>query len=192
MWTEQNEVNFIGKYSLKKGKKLSKCNVTKTFDHWGAQYLIEFDILVERDIEEDWVNVFHMTDKYNFVRVPSLSIRKSPRDIEFQSCDEKKYIPFNIGRNYHIEIVQLKTNILGQTLFGIWIDNELHHVQKIDAIIYEKVYLYLSDPWLPSFEKYGVLKNLRIIDLERNFWSSKIIKREAMQQSYYQVNFKLI
>ena len=74
-------------------------------------------------------------------------------------------VDYTLNQWYHFEIIQ-EENSKGEVIYSIFKD-KVAVVQVVNTLPqrFEKVILYTSDPFYPSFAPFGELKNLKIVNL---------------------------
>ena len=126
-------------------------------------------------VASGYYNVFHMTIGQNKVqygdRIPAIWVNKAKFfAIGSAVSGDLNYATdynYNLNQWYHIEILQ-KENSNGEIIYSIEIDGF-----TVDQVVntlpqrFEKVILYTSDPFYPSFASFGELKNLNIVNLDK-------------------------
>ena len=122
-----------------------------------------------------YYNVFHMgigtAEKLYGERIPAVYVNKD-KFISIASGISNNYnnyqnYDYTLNQWYHIEILQ-KENSNGKIIYSIEIDGlTVHEVVNTQPQIFEKVILYTSDPFYPSFAPFGELKNLNIANLDK-------------------------
>ena len=133
-------------------------------------------IQVTNELTDEWHNIFHMTiggnkEKYGD-RIPAVWVNKAKYFLIWSgiSGDPLTYYQnynYNLNQWVHIEILQ-KENSNGEIIYSIEIDGlTVHEVVNTQPQRFEKVILYTSDPWYPSFASFGELKNLNIVNLDK-------------------------
>ena len=150
--------------------ELSRDNLVWTVPNWGDEIEIEFDVMVNSEISQDWSNVFHMIaiDKDNAQlgsRLPSFMVWNSAK--KFEICfsvngDENYpiYVEYQLNEWYHFQISQFKIPT-GGTVYRIRVNgNDVFEIQNLVPRNFPEAKLYLSNPWLPSLGSYGTLSNL--------------------------------
>ena len=124
-------------------------------------------------VAPDYYNVFHMTIGQNKVqygdRIPALWVNKakffSIGSAVSGNINRVTNFNYNLNQWYHIEILQ-EENSNGEIIYSVEIDGF-----TVDQVVntlpqrFEKVILYASDPFYPSFAPFGELKNLKIVNL---------------------------
>ena len=74
-------------------------------------------------------------------------------------------LDFNLNQWYHFEIIQ-EENSKGEVIYSILMDGfTVYQVVNTLPQRFEKVILYTSDPFYPSFAPFGELRNLNIVNL---------------------------
>lgn len=163
-----------------------KGDVVWTTNFWARQFKIDFDIQVTEElpatspdptnpVAADYYNVFHMTIGQNYDvygdRYPALWVQKEKFfAIGSAVSGDINYVTefnYNLNQWYHIEILQ-KGNANGEIIYSVEIDGF-----TVDQVVntlpqrFEKVILYTSDPFYPSFAPFGEVKNLNIANLDK-------------------------
>ena len=139
-------------------------------------------IQVTKELNGTYHNVFHMTIGEDIAQYgdayPSVWVNKGKNfHISSAVSGDLNYAtdyPYNLNQWYHIEILQ-KENSNGEIIYSIEIDDltvDLDNYQSIKTVNtqpqrFEKVILYTSDPWYPSFASFGELKDLSIVNLDK-------------------------
>jgi len=130
----------------------------------------------------NWTNIFHLTTSDDHTKKGSrlpvvfygkniLSIKTTNCNPKFQKCmyPYEGHYPqhvfktkLKINEKHSFEIQQM-TSADASTLWCIKIDNVLKQCNEIlEPQDFEKVYLYVSNPWHTSFEDYFELSDLVI------------------------------
>jgi len=120
-------------------------------------------------------NVFHMTiggneEQYGD-RIPAVWVNEA-KFIHISSgvSNETNFFydhNYTLNQWYHIEILQ-KENSNREIIYSIEIDGlTVIQVFNTRPQRFEKVFLYTSDPFYPSFAPFGKLKNLNIVNLDK-------------------------
>ena len=74
-------------------------------------------------------------------------------------------VDYTLNQWYHFEIIQ-EENSKGEVIYSILMDGfTVYQVVNTLPQRFEKVILYTSDPFYPSFAPFGELKNLKIVNL---------------------------
>ena len=118
-------------------------------------------------------NVFHMTiggnDKQYGDRIPAVWVNEK-RFFHIASAvsgdpNNHQSFDFNLNQWYHFEIIQ-EENSKGEVIYSILMDGfTVYQVFNTLPQRFEKVILYTSDPFYPSFAPFGELRNLNIVNL---------------------------
>ena len=118
-------------------------------------------------------NVFHVTiggnDKQYGDRIPAVWVNEK-RFFQIASAvggdpNNHQDFDFNLNQWYHFEIIQ-EENSKGEVIYSILMDGfTVYQVFNTLPQRFEKVILYTSDPFYPSFAPFGELRNLNIINL---------------------------
>ena len=146
------------------GEERSQGQILKTFDNWGNTFKIEFDIKVDEEAPQQWVNVFHFTNGEDCClkgsRIPAFYIWKPRRFVICTAIDNSgNYYwtnQFDYGQKYHFEISQDANGI-----FKIIRDGQLKsEIQNSQPQNYNNVKAYLSDPWHAEF--LGCIENFQV------------------------------
>ena len=151
--------------------------------YWGREFNVKFDIQVTKELSSSssssYMNVFHITKGENSAsygdRIPVVWARKSSSKTYIYvssavSGDKNyyKYFECELNQWYHFEIKQ-EENSNGEIIYSIKIDGVTgHEVVNTQPRRFKEVILYESDPWNPSFASYGELKNLKIVNSEKD------------------------
>ena len=157
---------------------LSKDNFVWSTPEWSDEFRIEFDVVVEKEIETDWVNIMHMTtgnDNGLGSRIPGVWAHQNKF---FYTCfrvngndDYCKQYDYQLDRLYHFEISQHTTSqyySTGEATYSITINGEtIHEVINTTPMNFQNVKLYLGNPWYETFAPYGKISNLEINDLNQ-------------------------
>lgn len=143
---------------------------------WNDEFKIEFDVVVRKDLDAKWSNIFHLTssgnEEHKGQRIPAVWAN---REKKFHICfyvDENTYhcITYNykLYKSYHFVISQLY-NSKREASYEINVNGEtFHEVINRAPTKFKNVKLFLSDPWYPSFASYGLLSNFKINDFKPN------------------------
>ena len=118
-------------------------------------------------------NVFHVTiggnDKQYGDRIPAVWVNEK-RFFQIASAvsgdpNNHQDFDFNLNQWYHFEIIQ-EENSKGEVIYSILMDGfTVYQVFNTLPQRFEKVILYTSDPFYPSFAPFGELRNLNIVNL---------------------------
>ena len=156
---------------------LSKDNVVWSTPEWSEEFKIEFDVIVEKELSNDWVNIMHMTtgnDNGLGARIPGVWANKNKY---FHSCfrvngddDYCQNHDYQLDKLYHFEISQHKEisqyYSTGEAIYSITVNGEvIHEIINTTPMKFENVKLYLGNPWYETFAPYGTVSNLKINDL---------------------------
>ena len=132
-------------------------------------------IQVTKELTDEWHNVFHMTiggNKFQYGdRIPAFWVNQSKSFWIWSAISGSPYysnsLTYNLYQWYHIEIKQ-EENSNGKIIYSIAMDGTtVWEVVNNLPTRFEKVILYTSDPWYPSFASFGELKNLNIVNLDK-------------------------
>ena len=132
-------------------------------------------IQVTKELNGTYHNVFHMTIGEDIAQYgdayPSVWVNKGKNfHISSAVSGDLNYAtdyPYNLNQWYHIEILQ-KENSNGEIIYSVEIDGfNVDQVVNTRPQRFEKVILYISDPFYPSFASFGELKNLNIVNLDK-------------------------
>ena len=134
-------------------------------------------IQVTKELPENkyagYYNVFHVTIGGNIKqygdRIPAVWVNREKFFYisSAVSGNPNDYQTFNYNLNqwYHFEIIQ-EENSKGEVIYSILMDGfTVYQVVNTLPQRFEKVILYTSDPFYPSFAPFGELKNLKIVNL---------------------------
>jgi hypothetical protein len=132
-------------------------------------------IQVTEELTDLWHNIFHMTigenkEKYGD-RIPAVWVNKAKYFLIASAMEpyNSYHVKYNYTLNqwYHIEISQ-KENSNGEIIYSTEIDGTIvNEAVNTRPQRFEKVILYTSDPWYPSFASFGELKDLNIVNLDK-------------------------
>ena len=152
--------------------ELSRDNLVWTVPNWGYEIEIEFDIIVNSEISQEWSNVFHMIAADHDStqvgsRVPSFMVWNDRK--KFEICFtvngngyHQTFHEYQLNQWYHFQISQL-INPTGEAVYRIRVDgNTVHEILNSKPRNFPEAKLYLSSPWLPSLGSYGTLSNLTV------------------------------
>ena len=152
--------------------ELSRDNLVWTVLHWGNDFEIQFDAMVNSEIPQDWSNVFYMTtlDHDSALlgsRLPSFMVWNSEK--KFEICFSVNgndnyciYHEYQLNQWYHFQISQFN-NPTGEAVYRIRVNgNTVHEILNSKPTNFPEARLYLSSPWLPSLGSYGTLSNLSV------------------------------
>ena len=145
---------------------MSRGNKAKVFHNWGEKFLITFEIEVNQEFTDHWLNVFHMTIGGNNgknERIPAVFVNKAKKIIFVMSNEHKHVWDFNyeLNKKYSVEIEQKPEG--GKFMYCIQIDGESSHCKEnTTPRSFDSVQLYLSDPWHETFSKFGKLWNFSV------------------------------
>lgn len=118
-------------------------------------------------------NVFHMTiggDRKQYGdRIPAVWVNQEKffyiSSAVSGNPDDHQSFDFTLYQWYHFEIIQ-EENSKGEVIYSILMDGfTVYQVVNTLPQRFEKVILYTSDPFYPSFAPFGELKNLNIVNL---------------------------
>ena len=145
------------------------------YQNWGDEYSIEFDIVVKKLSNIEWINVFHFTGTnkdgppYHLGignRIPALFVHKDGFFHFTTSLNNNGNYPKNsnfvVGQTYHILIKQSKHG--SKYWYEIIINGESKlKKENKNAKSYPTVRFYNSDPWWESFtSEFGNVCNLKV------------------------------
>ena len=152
--------------------ELSRDNLAWTVSNWGHEIEIDFDVMVNSEISQDWSNVFHMIaiDHDNAQlgsRLPSFMVYNGAK--QFEICFSVNgndnyciYQDYQLNQWYHFQISQLK-NPTGEAVYRTRVNgNTVHEIPNSKPRNFPEAKLYLSNPWLPSLGSHGTLSNLTV------------------------------
>ena len=152
--------------------ELSRDNLAWTVSNWGHEIEIDFDVMVNSEISQDWSNVFHMIaiDHDNAQlgsRLPSFMVYNGAKQFEicFSVNGNDNYCVYqeywlNQWYRFHISQRIIPT---GEAQYRIKINcNTVHEILNKQPKNFPEAKLYLSSPWHPSLGSYGTLSNLTI------------------------------
>jgi len=150
---------------------IKKGELTKEYQNWGKAFLIEFDIVVNKLPNGEWMNVFHFTGNKKDCcglgdRIPALFINKGGYFHFTTALDDdgnnQKNINFVLETIYHVTIQQ--SNIDSKYWYEIIMNNESKlKKENMNPKSYSTVRFYNSDPWFDSFTyEFGHICNLEI------------------------------
>ena len=158
---------------------LSKDNAVWSTPEWSEEFKIEFDVIVEKELSNDWVNIMHMTtgnDNGLGARVPGVWANKNKY---FHSCfhvngddDYCQDYDYQLDKLYHFEISQhnkpSQYYSTGEATYRIMVNGEvIHEIINTTPMKFQNVKLYLGNPWYETFAPYGTVSNLKINDLNK-------------------------
>ena len=155
---------------------LSKDNLVWSTPHWSDEFHVEFDITVTKEMPNSYYSVFHMTnsnDQGVGKRIPAVYVKSTENWIEIcyhvsgntNFCNGR-LSNFQFHQLYHFEATQ-KYNSNGQAIYKVTANgNILVEVVNTQPMTFDDVKLYLSSPWTKSFANFGIVANLKIIDLK--------------------------
>ena len=156
---------------------LSKDNVVWSTPEWSDEFKIEFDVIVDKELPIDWVNIMHMTtgnDNGLGARIPGVWAHQNKF---FYSCfrvngndDYCQNYDYQLDKLYHFEISQHKKPSqyysTGEAIYSITVNGEvIHEIINTTPMKFQNVKLYLGNPWYETFAPYGTISNLKINDL---------------------------
>ena len=140
--------------------------------NWGKEFTIEFDLVIKSlntHFTGEWQNIFHLTIGPNYgtfgTRIPALFLNKNGY-LRFRSQlgDQSNYwftFYIELNKNYSVKIAQQQ--IEGKHIFSITINGHVvNSVQNLKPMSFQKVLVYLSDPFFETFGPSGTLSNLKI------------------------------
>ena len=150
---------------------MTRGNYVWSIPEWRQEFRIEFDILVEMELNVTEVNVFRITNTDNNYfglgdRIPALFVYQNKRfGFRFHVNGNYNYAiqyDYELNKQYQIEISQ-KKNSDGKAIYKIIINGEtIHEVINTTPRNFDNALLYLSDVHYDTFAPYGSLANLRI------------------------------
>ena len=158
---------------------LGKGDVVWSTNYWGRQFKIEFDVQVTKELTDTWHSIFHITTGGNYdyygSRIPAVWVNKAKY---FHICSgvsgNKNYykdVQYQLNQLHHFEIKQGE-NSNGEIIYSIKVDGvTVLEVVNNMPTRFEEVILYQSDPWYPSFASFGELKNLKVVNLEKDHYA---------------------
>ena len=130
-------------------------------------------IQVTKELSGTYHSVFHMTiggdDKQYGDRIPAVWVNEEKffhiASAVSGDANNNHNFDFNLNQWYHFEIIQ-EENSNGEVIYSILMDGfTVYQVVNTLPQIFEKVILYTSDPFYPSFAPFGELRNLNIVNL---------------------------
>ena len=158
---------------------MTRGNHVWSIPKWSQEFRIEFDILVEMEINVTVVNVFRITNTDNDYfgqgmnisnglgdRIPALFVFQNKQfGFRFRVNGYNNYdiqYDYELNKQYQIEISQ-NLNSDGEAVYKIIINGETFHevINTTPRNFYDAT-LYLSDVYYDTFAPYGSLANLRI------------------------------
>ena len=158
---------------------MTRGNHVWSIPKWSQEFRIEFDILVEMEINVTVVNVFRITNTDNDYfgqgmnisnglgdRIPALFVFQNKQfGFRFRVNGYNNYdiqYDYELNKQYQIEISQ-KKNSDGEAVYKIIINGTtFHEVINTTPRNFYNATLYLSDVHYDTFGPYGSLANLRI------------------------------
>merc|ERR1711962_345114 len=155
-------------YEVEEELTLTKSNLLTTLPTLPREWMVEFLFKPTNLDNPDWTNIFHMTiggDTTNIGdRTPAVFFRPSNG---LQVCSTIKEVP-NLHVNLPAPTVAKWTKIRisqemqkGKIMLEFIIDDEVMlSVANSEAVGFENVKVYASDPWFPA--QPGSIKNLSI------------------------------
>ena len=155
---------FISVITISQGQLLN------TYQVWGLEYTIEFDIMVKK-VPTEWTNVFLFTNTMQSMqlqqyglRTPCVNLEPNVAKLEFASAinSNLNYVfkyDYTLNQYHHVIIKQFKND--ESYTYAIEIDSEtVLFMENNNAQQFYKVSLYASDPWTSPFDyDIGILKN---------------------------------
>jgi len=158
-----------------RGLDIKKGKLTKEYQDWGKEFEIEFDIVVNKLPNGEWLNVFHFTGTKEGCcglgdRIPALFINKGGYFHFTTALDDDgnyyKNFNFELETTYHVTIQQLKIN--SKYWYDIIINNERKfREENKNPKSYSTVLFYNSDPWFDSFTyEFGHICNLKVDQID--------------------------
>ena len=151
--------------------------------YWGREFNVKFDIQVIKELSSSssssYMNVFRITrgggSSSSSDRIPAVWIKKtSYKTYVYIYSDVSgnknyyKHFECELNQWYHFEIKQ-EENSNGEIIYSIKIDGDtVHEVVNTTPQRFKEVILYESDPWYESFASFGELKNLKIVNSEKD------------------------
>ena len=150
-------MTYNGKVQVKRNNRRPE-----VLTNWGQEFVIEFEIMVKRKTN-GVLNVFQLTKGDENDRIPSLNIQSS-NEFLFSSFvngnrNFKIRYKFELQKTHNVKISQNDSG-----LYCIEINGVVHHcTQNNTPMNFDKVFVYVSNPWNKAFSKsFGELKNLKI------------------------------
>ena len=128
-----------------------------------------------KELTDTYHNVFHMTIGGNNAqygdRIPAVFVDKAQyfhiTSAVSGNLNYYQNYKYTLKQWYHFEIIQ-EENCKGEVIYSILMDGfTVHQVVNTLPQRFEKVILYTSDPFYPSFASFGELKNLNIVNLDK-------------------------
>ena len=162
-----DETNF----SIVGDVELTRGNHVLSIPEWSQEFRIEFDILVEKELNVNEVNLFRITNTDNNYsglgdRIPALFVFQNKQfGFRFRVNGNNHYktqYDYELNKQYQIEICQ-KKNSDGEAVYQIIINGETFHgIINTTPKNFDNAMLYLSDVHYDTFAPYGSLANLTI------------------------------
>ena len=149
-----------------------KGHKTKVFHKWGEKFRVKFEIEVNQEFTDTWLNVFHMTigqnNKEHGDRIPALFVNKGKHFHFVTSIGDKHNHVWNfnyqLDKTYSVEIMQKP--VAGKFEYCIEVDGQSSHcIENTTPRSFDSVQLYLSGPWGETFSKFGKLWNFSVFYL---------------------------
>ena len=150
---------------------MTRGNYVWSIPEWRQEFRIEFDIIVEMEINVSAVNVFRITNTYHDYnelgsRIPAFFVFQNKQfGFRFRVNGNDNYATqydYELNKQYQIELSQ-KKNSEGKAIYKIIINGEtIHEVVNTTPRNFDNALLYLSDVHSDTFAPYGSLANLRI------------------------------
>ena len=139
---------------------------------WSDEFKIEYDVIVNKELSEDTVSLFHVTTGENTGeggRIPAVFVSKDKFFLicnhvnGYQTLGYKTKYNYELNKDYHFEISQ-QTNSKEEAVYSIKVNGEaFHEIVNTTPLKFKDVKLYLSDPWFETFAPFGKLSNFKII-----------------------------
>ena len=137
-WVFLNISELINGFSQVGDVALSKDNVVWSTPEWSDEFKIEFDVIVDKELPIDWVNIMHMTtgnDNGLGARIPGVWAHQNKF---FYSCfrvngndDYCQNYDYQLDKLYHFEISQHKKPSqyysTGEAIYSITVNGEVIH-----------------------------------------------------------------
>ena len=147
---------------------LTKGNHVWSTSDWSDEFKVEFDVIVNKDLSDTWISLFHVTTGENGGyggRIPAVFVNKNkyfhfcyPVNGNTGYCQNYNY---ELNKEYHFEISQ---QMKAEAVYSIKVNGEtFHEIVNTTPLKFKDVKLYLSDPWYETFAPFGKLSNLKII-----------------------------
>jgi len=184
----QNEVDTCSNSETLTFNDAKRGHLVHTFDTWGPNYLISFDIRMNKKLTnvEKWHNIFHFTATGNNCcsagdRIPAVWIRDGAflwpdfNGSTLDKSEEHKFIPMVINQWYHVRFSQEQIGSSAVRFTGEVDGANVTWTWPMPSTQYKNVKWYQSDPWHASIGELGDAFSIKNMIVMNNYDSRPVM-----------------